>query len=517
MTERSPSVRDVLALEAVTAGHPHLLSGESALDARVRWVHVSDSPRIARLLDGGELLLSTGSGWPADPEHLRSFVNDLIAAGLSGLVLELGTHYRHTPGVLVSAARAGDLPLIALHREVKFVSITEAVHRRIIDEQTAALRARDEVRARFTGLALRGSPPDFIVQQLSHTLAAPVVLENLAHEVVFADVPSHAEQDLLTGWETRSRRAPDDAWTVVPVEARGISWGRLVVLPGPPHRAGREAVVEQAAIALALSRLTDADGDQWVAIGRRHLLNDLLAGRYATKAGAVARIEATGTPVVGAALHGVVVAGAEPSASTVAAAAAELGGGALATGLPEGVTILLSLPVTQRFDDDAARRFAGLISASPERVVVSVGSAGMELDAGLRSVQEALDVARDGAAPAGLGPHVRRAEHRPLSRLVAALHDDHRVLDHRERMLGPLIEHDLTQRGDLLDVLAAMLAHPGNRTAAAAASHLSRSVFYQRLRLIQDLLAVDLEDGELQAALHLALLVHRATGTPTQH
>ena len=96
--------------------------------------------------------------------------------------------------------------------------------------------------------------------------------------------------------------------------------------------------------------------------------------------------------------------------------------------------------------------------------------------------------------------------------LVTALRDDHRVLEHGERMLAPLIEHDLARSGDLLDVLEAMLAHPGNRTAAASASHLSRSVFYQRIALLEQLLDADLDDGETQTALHLALLVRRASG-----
>jgi purine catabolism regulator len=77
-------------------------------------------------------------------------------------------------------------------------------------------------------------------------------------------------------------------------------------------------------------------------------------------------------------------------------------------------------------------------------------------------------------------------------------------------MLAPLVEHDLNRGGDLLEVLAAVLTHPANRTAAAAASHLSRSVFYQRITLIERLLGVDLDDGETQTALHLALLVRRA-------
>jgi purine catabolism regulator len=76
-------------------------------------------------------------------------------------------------------------------------------------------------------------------------------------------------------------------------------------------------------------------------------------------------------------------------------------------------------------------------------------------------------------------------------------------------MLAPLIEHDARAGGDLEVVLAAMLAHPSSRTAAAKASHLSRSVFYQRLAIIADLLDADLDDGETQTALHIALLARR--------
>ncbi len=128
------------------------------------------------------------------------------------------------------------------------------------------------------------------------------------------------------------------------------------------------------------------------------------------------------------------------------------------------------------------------------------------------SLQEAVDLARGRRRRAARGPILRRVEDRPLVQLVTSLRDDHRLLEHGERVLTPLIVHDLERDGDLLDVLEAMLAHPGNRTAAASASHLSRSVFYQRIALIEDLLGVDLDDGETQTALHLALLVRRSAG-----
>ncbi|MGW9586047.1 PucR family transcriptional regulator [Microbacterium sp. NPDC055455] len=531
--ETLPTIREVIALDAVVQGVPEVLVGDQALERRVRWLHVSDNAGVARLLDGGELLLSTGASWPEDAADLRRFIGELDDAGLSGLILELGTHYRDVPPAVVEAARERGLPLIILHRELKFITITEAVHARIITGQTDALRARDEVRERFTALVLRGSPADFIVHQLAQTLGAPIVLENLGYEVVAAEVPLAMEEELFTEWELRSRSAhrrseqrrergvpagPDD-WLIVPVEARGIRWGNLIALPGPEHPAGRTAVLEQGAIALAVGRLADGDADEWARIGRRRLVDGLLAGRFAGVGGAAARLEAAGLPLRGAKLYGLVISGAPVAAERADAAARALRGRALAGSAPSGVvapaaTVLLSLPVDAVFDDDAVLAFARSLvePADAERVTVSVGRASEGIDAALASVHEAVDLAGGRRRRPGRGPQLRRAENRPLVQLVTALRDDHRVLEHGERMLAPLIAHDLSRSGDLLDVLEAMLAHPGNRTAAAAASHLSRSVFYQRIALIEELLGVDLDDGETQTALHLALLVRRSAG-----
>lgn len=530
-----PTVREILTLDAVAHGVPEVLSGDEALDARVRWVHVSDSAGVARLLNGGELLLSTGSGWPTEPADLDAFIAGLVEAGLSGLVLELGVHYRYVPAVVEQSARGHGLALVALHREVKFVTLTEAVHSRIISEQTEALRARDEVRERFTALSLRGSPADFIVHQLAQTLGAAVVLENLAHEVVAAEVPPAAEEELFATWEATSRAAhrtdeerrrrgtaaAADEWLIVPVEARGIRWGHLIALPGPAHPAGRIGVLEQGAIALALGRLADGGADEWGRIGRQRLVDALLEGRFAGVAGAAARLEAAGLPVADSHLYGIVATGPVVDDGAADAAARVLGGravdGVARTASPtrSDRVVLLSLPTA--LTDAAASRFATELvrgdAASGDRLVMSIGAAADGLDGLFGSVQEAVDLARSARPRGARGADVRRADDRPLMRLVTSLRDDHRLLQHSERMLRPLIEYDLARGGDLLHVLGAVLAHPGNRTAAASASHLSRSVFYQRLALIGDLLGADLDDGETLTALHLALLVRRSAAS----
>lgn len=532
--EGLPSVREILELSAVAAGRPEVLAGADSLDAAVRWAHVSDSRGVARLLNGGELLLSTGSGWPTEPGELRAFIAALVEAGLAGLVLELGTFYRYMPAVIAAAAAEHELPLIVLHREVKFVTLTEAVHNRIISAQTAALRARDEVRERFTALALRGAPADFIVARLSETLGSPVVLENLGHEVVAASLPLAHESLVLGDWQLRSRQrqrraahgveptdaAPGDTWMFVPVEARGTRWGTLVALPGPAHSAGRRSVLEQGAIALALGRLAEGDADEWARLSRERLISSLLGGRYDNLDGAAARLEAMGLPVRDSSLHGLVISGTVIDVHRADAAARALRGRAVAAPMATGTSVVLvSLPQTARFDDRAVREFT--LAAASDRgateratVDVSIGARAEDVDGLLASVQEARDLA-EGASRRRTktvrGVVVHRADDRPLVRLVAALRDDHRLLQHGEHMLAPLIEYDESRGGDLIEVLAATLAHPGNRTAAASASHLSRSVFYQRLALIADLLGTDLDDGETLTALHLALLVRHSS------
>ncbi|HZJ40444.1 MAG TPA: helix-turn-helix domain-containing protein [Demequina sp.] len=140
---------------------------------------------------------------------------------------------------------------------------------------------------------------------------------------------------------------------------------------------------------------------------------------------------------------------------------------------------------------------------------MTIGRAATGIDEALASMRDAIDHAADPSAATAPGARVRWADERPLAHLLNSLRDDHRLLDHGERMLAPLIEHDARAGGDLEVVLAAMLAYPSNRTAAAKASHLSRSVFYQRLAIIAALLDADLDDGETQTALHIALLARR--------
>ncbi|MBA2808194.1 PucR family transcriptional regulator [Streptomyces sp. KM273126] len=150
------TLREVLALDTVRAAEPRLLAGEGTLDRPVRWVHSSEVYEGANFLDGGELLLTNGFGLTGtDEETRRRYVRELAARGAAGLAVEVGRSLPRMPDEVTDEARRLDLPLLALHRVVPFVRITEAANRAIVarglsgrsvvrpwsDDHTAALLA----------------------------------------------------------------------------------------------------------------------------------------------------------------------------------------------------------------------------------------------------------------------------------------------------------------------------------------------------------------------------------------
>ncbi len=132
---RSPALalRDILALDPVRGSEPELLAGEGAwADRPVRWVHSSEVYEGANFLDGGELLLTNGSGLTdADEDTRRRYVRELTARGAASSV-EVGRSLVRMPEEVVDEARRLGLPLLALHRVVPFVRITEAANRAIV-------------------------------------------------------------------------------------------------------------------------------------------------------------------------------------------------------------------------------------------------------------------------------------------------------------------------------------------------------------------------------------------------
>ncbi|MGV9309023.1 MULTISPECIES: PucR family transcriptional regulator [unclassified Nonomuraea] len=526
-----PTIADVLALETVRRGNPRVVAGADRLDSKVRWVHVGEIADIAHLLRGGELVLTTGVALPEDPEKLAAYIGELSAVGAAGLVVELGRRFvRELPRAVVKAAEDHGFPLIVLARETPFVQITESVHARIIDIQLEELRASEQLHEVFTELSVEGASPAEVLAQVARLSGRPVLLENLAHQVLACESAGRDTGALLAGWETRSRAvSPQDrtaydpaaGWLVTTVGARGQDWGRLILIcdaqPGP-----REMVLaERAATTLALGRLLERHQESLERQAHGTIITGILTHAYADPEEAAARARAVGVPLTGRKLVSVVLRLVEPFDQAIDGQA-QLGELAEATAavcrdakLPalvgaldqDRVGVLLPLPPRTAVEPALtalAERLRALWKPG-SAFVLAAGSAVESIRDVRRSFLEAEQVA-DVAVRQPDGRAYYRLPDLRLRGLLHLLRDDARIQTFAERELGPLLAHDAQRGGDLTRILRIYLDAGRNKAVAAQKAHLSRPAFYDRLRRLERILDTDLDDVESCLSLHVALL-----------
>ena len=537
----APTMADVLALPVMAAGGARAVAGASRLDTAVRWAHVAEIPEIPTLLRGGELVLTTGIGLPTDPAGRAAFLGALADVPVAGLAVELGRAFvGRLPAAMVRQAEELGLVLVEIPREVAFVEVTEAVHALVLDAQIERMRATQAVHEAFTEMSVEGAEPEHVLRLVARLARTPVVLENLAHQVLAHDAAGGEPAALLERWEARSRRARPEGRTgwdgdagllVTTVGAPGPDWGRLLLVPHEPPEPLDVVLVERAAATLALNRLLARDLEGLERQTHRSLLAALLA-HTEPDADVVLRARALGVPLEGRRLIGAVVRPWSPPGSPtgglegqarlrdlgecVAHAARTAGVAALVGALDDrGIGVLAALSPRQRdvdvlpvLADEVRRSVRGrLPHLDADRLVVAAGSVvGGPRDA-RRSLVEAGQVADAAAHLSTTAPFLRLPDLR-LRGLLQLLRDDPRVHTFTEREIGALLAHDAATGDDLTGTLRTFLAAGRNKSVAAQNAHLSRPAFYDRLAKVEQVLGADLDDIETCLSLHVALLAH---------
>ncbi|WP_282697370.1 PucR family transcriptional regulator [Streptomyces sp. CC208A] len=537
-TQGGITVQRALELPGLRSGLPEVVAGADRLQRTVRWVHAGEVPNIASLLKGGELLLTTGLGLGTRPAEQRTFVRRLADRGIAALVVELGPRFARLPATIVETARTAGLPLVQLHREVPFVTVTEEIHTEIVNGHYALQRRAEEVHRQCTEALLGGGGVPQVLRILSDFAANPVFLETADGQLLYAAGTESGPADPLQVWDgLRGQRAaresgPPTGTVLVDVPGGGPGTGsvraRLVLLAvsgalAPVHR----MAAERAAGLLAVVLMQARQEEELAARGRGDFLTDLAEGRISAEdAPAQARVLGF-KPGEGPLLPVVMRLAPElsPSGSWALLARAvheELS----AVGVPallgvrpvEGrVPLLLGLR-SESERTAVADRVAAALRAGVERAglegagthppVVVVGMAGgwAAASAGLRHAAETATAAQ------GLTDRpwydARRLD---IDLLLWRLRDHPDLAAFVDRAIGPLRDHDRTSRPPLLPTLETYLAHAGRKAETARELHLNRQTLYNRLGRISELLGTDLDDPQTVLALSLALRARRHT------
>ena len=538
------SLADVLDLPVVRRALPEVVIGDGSLGRAIRWAHVIEMPDPDDLLKGGELVLTTGLGAGDEARHQALWSASLIEQGMAALAVELGSSWREVPAPVVAACARANIPVVAFHRPVRFIEITEAVHGAVVNAQYALLARGEEIHRRFTELILQGRGVPEILAELVTAVGNPVVLEDAGGSLVYYVSGPHGDDLALSAWadvhRAEDRGEAAEGMFAAEVRLLDSSWGRLLALAlETPLDDFDRVAVERAALAVAIGLLAQQHDEQLRARSRGAFLSDLADGRV-EEGDARRRAEALGLTAAnrGALLPIVATwrapsfarrrAGAEPGEARVADGitwtrlSGELRTALSSTGLavligPWDVDLLILLALGAREYDGAladhvAHLFQGALDRHGLGPVDAALAIGGPADSWVAAGQALRRVRRSAGAATALPPAQWHDARRPgVADLLHDLRDTPELEAFVEEQLGPLLADGAPRTRALLETLEAYLAAGGRKAEAARTLHLERQSLYLRLRRIEEMLGVSLDDEDVVLGLHLAVraLRHR--------
>jgi purine catabolism regulator len=275
----------VRELSAMPQLRMRVLAGHGGVDRPISWAHVVDHASPWDWLEPADLVLTTGAIIPGRPDAQVEFIEKMVDAGLSGLVV--GDDYTHFTDAILATADRLDFPVLSVHPQTSWVELSRLVVRANHGPEgrtvSTIMRIHDAVRS---GLQSARSSAQFL-EALGDVVGCELKLfESDMWEPVF---PGTTAPDLLWRDEMsqhlRDRRGAAIRFASLKAEAR-----ESLAVPVPIERpiyllaenwrgeAPRLTLLEHAAAACAMElALVDARFDEGWRMGWS-LLSQALQG-----------------------------------------------------------------------------------------------------------------------------------------------------------------------------------------------------------------------------------------------
>jgi purine catabolism regulator len=169
-----------------------VIAGLEGLTRQVKWVHVVEVLNIKKLLNGNELILSTGVVWKDDPSLLTDFLQQLIDCGAAGLCIEIGTYTSSIPKEAIDLANRHHFPIILFLEEVQFVNITQDIHVQLINQHYQMIQDLEEYSQKLNQKLLCIENSDEMLKLMYEYTGLHIMMNTTHDETIF--LPESSEE-----------------------------------------------------------------------------------------------------------------------------------------------------------------------------------------------------------------------------------------------------------------------------------------------------------------------------------
>ncbi|CAM4269834.1 PucR family transcriptional regulator [Lacicoccus alkaliphilus] len=212
-----------------------LVAGSEGIDREIKWTHILEMESFDSFINGGELILTTGSNIDFGSPHGMSKIRTLIESGVTGICIELGHHVTKVDSSILKLADDHAFPIIIFNKTVKFVDITQDLHTLIINSHHTQLEHLHLLSKEFNELSLEPNGIIKILKNLHNYFHKTVILITDEKKLYYypLKVKKHAEyiNSLIDdSWEIQpyiSVNLDKTDYSVFPIKGLGHSWGNL--------------------------------------------------------------------------------------------------------------------------------------------------------------------------------------------------------------------------------------------------------------------------------------------------
>jgi PucR family transcriptional regulator, purine catabolism regulatory protein len=180
-----------------------VIAGEEGIHRFVKWVHVVEVTSMRNLLNGHELILSTGVAWKDNTDLFVSMVKEFLENNAAGLCIEMGTYVSAIPPEVIAIANNNQFPIIIFTQEVPFVEITQDIHSMIINQQYQKISDLENYSQSLNKRLLTIESYEDILQCIFSALELQIIfrLKNLEYKFV-PEISQNEQKTMINQLET---------------------------------------------------------------------------------------------------------------------------------------------------------------------------------------------------------------------------------------------------------------------------------------------------------------------------
>lgn len=154
------------------------LTEDFTLNRQVSTIDITETPDVAKFTAPHSLILTTAMVFKDNQSELIPFIDSLVSADVAGLCIKTSRFLNTIEESVISYANSVHFPIIEIPVNTTLGVLSHKMFDYILGKQTQNMLYALDIQKHYSNLVIAGASPQAILDELSSTIHAPIILFN---------------------------------------------------------------------------------------------------------------------------------------------------------------------------------------------------------------------------------------------------------------------------------------------------------------------------------------------------